>query len=139
MKSLALLIIFVISTLTFWQSGENCSSAGGSDDLGPERLVVIKGKAMFLNFPEVGKLPATSETLIFQKVGCEYCLVATKVDSEGNYKIIVGDGRYKLIVRNPSSPEIDWLAPNQERFVDTTKNSLTDGIYNFDINIKVPD
>ena len=69
-------------------------------------------------------MPATSETLIFQKVGCESCFVGANVDDAGNYKILVSDGKYKIIVRNPSSPEVDWLAPNQARFIDTGIETL---------------
>jgi hypothetical protein len=83
-------------------------------------------------------MPATTETLIFQKVGCDACLVGATVDQEGNYEVLVSDGKYKIIVRNPSSPEVDWLAPNQERFVDTGSPNSPNSVFTFDIKIRLP-
>src|SRR5207247_129172 len=137
MKPILLIIILLSCPSFFWHREKNCSSVGGSSDSGPKRLVIIKGKATIVNFPG-GALPATSETLIFQKVGCETCFVGADVDTEGRYKIVVGDGRYKIIVRNPSSPEVDWLAPDQERFIDTVSEHSPNQVFNFDIKIKMP-
>src|SRR6185503_723613 len=116
---LTLLIIILLTCPSFFGHREkSCLTADGSSDSRPTRMVIIQGQATILNLPG-GELPATTETLIFQKVGCESCYVGARVDSDGKYKILVGDGKYKIIVRNPSSPEVDWLAPGQERFVDT--------------------
>lgn len=56
--------------------------------------------------------------LVFQRDGCDKCLVATHADINGDYKILVGRGRYKLIVYNPSGPPYDLIAPGQPRYVD---------------------
>src|SRR5687768_11833801 len=119
MKSVFFVVIALSLTLLFWNSRDTCSFAQSSSDSGPRRLVIIKGKAMILNHPDLGVTPANSEVLIFQKVGCTSCYVRANVDFDGNYKISVGDGKYKIIVNNPSSPEFDMLAPEQERFIDT--------------------
>ena len=71
-------------------------------------------------------------------MGCETCYVAAKVDDDGQYKIFVGDGKYKIIVRNPSSPEVDWLAPDQERYIDTGSENSPNSVFRFDIKIKMP-
>jgi hypothetical protein len=82
------------------------------------------------------ELPATTSTLIFQKVGCDSCYVAAVPDATGNYKVLVGDGKYKITVRNASSPEAELLAVGQERFVDTgSENSPTSEI-RFDVKIR---
>jgi hypothetical protein len=136
---IALLIITLLFCVIFaGQKQESCASANSSGDSLPKRLVIIKGKATFINFPGVSNMPATSETLIFQKVGCESCFIGTNVDKEGNYKILVSDGKYKIIVRNPSSPEVEWLAPDQKRFVETGSENSPDSTIDFDIRIKLP-
>jgi hypothetical protein len=136
MKSILLIIVLLIGLSFVSHSEKNCLS-NGSGDSGPTRMVIIQGKATILNLPG-GELPATSETLIFQKVGCETCYVGARVNSDGNYKVLVGDGKYKIIVRNPSSPEKDWLAPDQERFIDTGSENSPNQVFNFDIRIRVP-
>src|SRR5215831_6282200 len=127
------MLLIIMCLLCSFPGNHTCST----DNSSPQRLVIIQGKAT-ANFPD-GELPATSETLIFQKVGCESCYVGTQPDNEGKYKIIVGDGKYKIIVRNPSSSEVDWLAPDQQRFVDTGRENSPDRVVNFDIKIKLPE
>lgn len=133
-----LLLAILMTGYPLLQSQDVCFSRNDYEST-PGGLVSIKGKAMFTNFPDVGRLAATSETLIFQKVGCESCFIGARVDAEGNYQILVGEGKYKLIVRNPSSPEVDWLAPDQDRFVDTkTDDPRFSGVINFDVKIQLP-
>jgi hypothetical protein len=98
---------------------------------------MIKGKATII-LSSREELPATTETLIFKKVGCESCFVGADVDSQGNYKILVSDGKYQIIVRNPSSPEVDWLSPQQERFIDTGSENSPNSTFTFNIKIQVP-
>ena len=116
MKILSITLLLISSILLTAKSKE-CSRIGTST---PSRLVSISGKAMIINLPGAeGAVPATSETIIFQREGCESCFCGARVDQDGFYRVLVGDGKYKVIVRNPSSPEKDWLAPDQERFIDT--------------------
>ncbi|MBA2736330.1 MAG: hypothetical protein H0U50_06005 [Pyrinomonadaceae bacterium] len=133
----------LLGCLFFINNRDSCSLAQSSDnDLGPKRLIIIQGKAMILNHPDLGKTPTTSETIIFQKVDCKSCFIGTNTDIDGNYKITVGDGKYRVIVRNPSSPEFDMLAPNQERFIDTETleaKKYSKQVFDFDINIKLPE
>jgi len=131
------MIILLVCLSFLGDPGKSCSTATVTDGHGPQRVVIITGKATIINFPN-GPLPATSETLIFQKAGCETCYVAAKVDDDGQYKILVGDGKYKIIVRNPSSPEVDWLAPDQERYIDTGSENSPNSLFRFDIKIKMP-
>ena len=141
MKTLALILSFLTAGLIL-MSYEGGTKAQSCDvDFGPSRLVIIKGKATIINFPGVGQMPATSETIIFQKVGCSSCYIGTHTDSDGNYKISVGHGKYKIIVRNPSSPEFDMLVPEQERFIDTETleaKKYSQQVFDFDIKIRLP-
>lgn len=137
MKVVLLLIVLLSCSSLFVHSEENCLPGNADGESPPKRLVVIQGKATITNFPG-GEIPATSETLIFKKAGCESCFVGATVDKDGKYKILVADGKYEIIVRNPSSPEIDWLAPDQKRFVDTDSESDPNSVVKFDIRIKMP-
>ena len=141
MKSLLLLmsllaaVIFSIST----ERVTECLSASSvEDDRGiHNRLVVIKGKVTELNNRDLGVTPAhASTTLIFQRVGCRTCLVATRPDIAGNYEVRVGRGRYRLIVTSPSPPEHNLLAPEQQRYVDTT--NAASQMITFDVKLKLP-
>ena len=141
MKAIFLVTIVILLAFLFMDNRDSCSFAQNALDWGPKRLVLIKGKATIINHPDLGVTPATSETLVFQKVGCDSCYIAANVDIEGNYKISVGDGKYKIIVRNPSSPEFDMLAPGQERFIDTeteVAKMYSKQVFDFDIKIKLP-
>jgi hypothetical protein len=99
------------------------------------RMVTIKGHVEILNNPELGRTPASGAYLVFQRDGCNDCLIGTYADANGDYKIRVGRGRYKLIVYNPSPPTYDMIAPGQPRYVEAAPK-LQDT--EFDIKLVVP-
>ncbi len=99
------------------------------------RIVVIKGRVEIMAPDRSGPLRGSGIYLVFQREGCNDCLVATHADAEGDYKILVGRGRYKLIVYNPSPPTYDLIAPGQARYVDADPK-LQDT--KFDIKLVVP-
>jgi|SRR6266567_7427151 len=99
------------------------------------RMVTIKGHVEILNNPELGRTAGSGAYLVFQRDGCSDCLIGTFADANGDYKIRVGRGRYKLIVYNPSPPTYDMIAPGQPRFVDAAPR-LQDT--EFDIKLVVP-
>lgn len=141
MKTIISVIVFLFTVILFADYGYNNIFAQNCANDSPMRLVIIQGKATIVNFPDVGQMPATSETIIFQKVGCPSCYIGTNTDADGNYKIKVGDGKYKVIVRNPSSPEFDMLTPEQERFIDTGTDDAkkySKQVFDFDIKIRLP-
>jgi|GEM_PF-3919604 len=81
------------------------------------QMVTIKGKVEILNHPELGRTPGNGIYVLLQRDDCKRCLIATAADAEGNYKIRVGRGRYRIFVDNPSPPTYDMLAPGQPRYV----------------------
>jgi hypothetical protein len=99
------------------------------------RMVTIKGHVEILNNPELGRTAGSGEYLVFQRVGCSNCLVGTYADANGDYKIRIGRGRYKLIVYNPSPPTYDMIAPGQSRYIEASPK-LQDTT--FDIRLVVP-
>lgn len=136
-----LLLLFVISTLSVFDvpnGNLQCSRAQMQGQMGPSRIVEIRGKAFIINLPKADgeKVAATSETIIFQRVGCGSCFVASRVDASGNYSVLVGDGEYNLLVNSPSDPSVDYLAHGQRRVINT--NDSTSQLINLDISISVP-
>jgi hypothetical protein len=99
------------------------------------RMVNIIGHVEILNNPDLGRTAGSGEYLVFQREGCRNCLIGTYADANGNYKIRVGRGRYRLIVYNPSPPTYDMIAPDQPRYVNAT-SILRDNV--FDIKLVVP-
>ena len=61
--------------------------------------------------------------LVFQREGCKDCLIGTHADIDGNYKIFIGIGKYKLIVQEKNCgvvsvgdcPGHNLLAAEQEQ------------------------
>ena len=99
------------------------------------RIVAIKGHVEVIA-PESSRPMLGSGTyLVFQRDGCADCLIGTHADANGDYKILVGRGRYKLIVYNPSTPTYDLIAPEQPRYIDAVPR-LQDT--QFDIKLIVP-
>lgn len=138
-KYVCLIVLIVFLVVFLGSNWSSCSWVHAWTGNWRSGLVVIKGKATIINFPNRGEVPATTETLIFQKVGCEDCFVGARVDIDGNYKLLVGGGKYKIIVRNPTVPEVDLLAPDQPRIIDTGSENSPTTVFDFDIKIKLPD
>ena len=110
------------------------SPASSQDDSDVyNKIGTIKGHVQWLNNRDLGKTPANGMYIVFQRVGCRKCLVGTHADIDGNYKVFLGLGRYKLIIFKPSPPVYDLLAPDQPRFVNVS-DTLRDTV--FDINLK---
>lgn len=105
------------------------------EDYTYNRMVTITGHVEVLNNPALGRTPASGMYLVFQRDGCKDCLIGTYADVDGNYRIRVGRGRYKLIVYNPSPPTYDLIAPEQPRYVEAVP-----GLHDtkFDIKLVVP-
>jgi hypothetical protein len=105
--------------------------ATSADESIYNQMVTISGKVTVLNHPE---LLASGAYIVFQRADCGRCLVATFADAEGNYKTIVGRGKYKIIMYNPSQTKFDMLAPDQPRYV-----TVTDAIREHTFDIKMFD
>jgi hypothetical protein len=91
------------------------------DDYVFNEVILIRGHVTILNHPELGATAGSGVYLVFQREDCKKCLVATSTDLEGNYQILVGRGRYKVISRDArggGAPSYDMLAPEQPRYID---------------------
>lgn len=99
------------------------------------RMATIKGHIEFLNRSASERVVASGQFVVFQRDGCADCLIGAYADENGDYKVRVGRGRYKLIAYNPSPPTYDLIAPDQPRYVDAVPR-LQDT--QFDIKLTVP-
>jgi len=102
-------------------------------------VVTLEGKVEILNHPDLGRTPASLTTIIFQRVDCGKCLIAARTDDNGNYKITIGRGRYRVVKRSDNqgrSQTIDMLASDQPRYIDAT--SLQYKGNRFDVRIVLP-
>ena len=140
--TLSLLFVLVASVglLVHAQKKTLCSTK--DNEVYDGRIQLVKGKVMYLNHPHMGKTPATGQYLVFQREDCKECLVATHVDIEGNYKIFVGVGRYKLIAQETRCDYggncgecHNLLAPGQAQYVDVERGPI---VPNFNINLVLP-
>jgi hypothetical protein len=61
--------------------------------------------------------------LVFQRIGCKKCLIVVIADENGQYELRLGEGRYRLIVREEVSQGrlVDVIAPNQDRVLDVPR------------------
>lgn len=103
----------------------------------PTRLVIIRGNVTELDHPTLGTTSAVG-TLVFQKVGCDACYVGAKINAQGRYEILVGDGKYRVMYMDPIE-DLDYLAPDQPRFIDTEtieSKKFSKSVFDFDIKLK---
>jgi hypothetical protein len=108
------------------------SNPNKSNDSVYNQIAIVKGTVSILNHPQLGKTAANGFYLVFQRNDCEKCLIATTTDLDGKYQVFVGRGKYKVIVRNPSPPEYDMLAPDQARLINAS-SILEDNIFNINV------
>lgn len=103
------------------------------------RIQQVKGKVVYLE-RDNKKIPGSGTYLVFQRDGCKNCLVGTHTDGDGNYKLFLGIGKYKLIVQFKNcgyAPSEDcaghnYLSTNQPQYL-TVERSL----YGLEFNIEL--
>ena len=134
------MLVASVGLLVHAQKKTSCSTK--DDEVYDGRVQPIRGKVIYLNHPDMGKTPATGQYLVFQREDCKDCLVATHVDIEGNYKIFVGVGRYKVIVQETRCDYggncgecHNLLAPGQAQYVDVKRGPI---VPDFNINLVLP-
>jgi len=108
-------ILLAVATLTLVAAAQSQKIV--KDDA-YNRMATIKGHIEFVNRSETERLVASGQYVVFQRDGCADCLIGVHADENGDYKMRVGRGRYKLIAYNPSPPTYDLIAPGQARYVD---------------------
>lgn len=92
---LALLFLFTVGS-AFGQKSRPYSAS--DSEVYDGRVQQVTGKVVFLERDDE-RIPATGQQLTFRRDGCKDCIWITRTDSEGNYRVFLGVGRYKLIVQ----------------------------------------
>lgn len=104
------------------------------------RIQQVKGKVVYLE-KNGERTSASGQYLVFQRDGCKDCIVATHTDFEGNYKLFLGVGKYKLIVQFKNcgyAPVEDcaghnYLAANQPQYLIVERGPLYSGEFNIEL------
>jgi hypothetical protein len=113
------------------------SSHSHEDDQLYNQFVTIRG-AVKVTEPQTKKTSIPVGTaLIFQRLDCKRALVVAVTDENGEYKLRVGKGKYRVIVRNCGivNQPYDCIAPDQPRVVDAS-NTIRDNV--FDVRLVRP-
>ena len=135
-----LALVFVCTVVSaYGQKSKPYSEA--DDEVYDGRIQQVKGKVIYLNHSTLGKTPASGEYLVFQREGCKDCLVATHTDGEGNYKLFLGAGKYKLIVQFKNcgyAPTEDcaghnYLSADQPQYLIVERGPLYSGEFNIEL------
>lgn len=132
---LAIMVAVLLSTaLLFAQTG---NKLGHGDDQLYNQFVTIRGKVKVTE-PQTKKVSVpVGAALIFQRLDCKRALVLAVTDENGEYKLRVGKGKYRIIVRKCglANESYDCLAPDQERIVNAS-DTINDNV--FDVRLVRP-
>jgi hypothetical protein len=95
---------------------------GHADDYLYNQTVTISGTVTASVAGKSDDAISVSQGLLFQRVGCRLCLIATRTDTQGRYTIHVGRGKYRVIVRDGTNEGhlVDVVAPDQPRVINAT-------------------
>ena len=96
-------------------------------------LGILKGHVEIVSHPELDDKALKGWDIIFQRMDCKRCVTGVWTDQNGDYKIILSTGTYRVIFDDPI-PRKSYLAEDQPRYV-TIPASLDK--YNVTFNIEV--
>jgi hypothetical protein len=97
------------------------------------KFVTIEGQVTTDEIESGKVLIDTGKDIIFQRVDCKRCLFMAQSDKNGRYQILVGEGKYKIIVNNCGKSRTEsCLSPNQPEIIDAI-NRVSHNI--FDIKL----
>ena len=106
-----------------------------------DQIIQIKGSLRTYNEKKEA-IAVISGYIVFQRLDCKKCLVATRSKSNGEYEILVSRGKYKVFVFEFGENQrlYDVVSPNQNRIVnaqDKIRGNLFDIeiIYKSEINL----
>lgn len=100
----------------------------------------IRGRVTIDNHPDLNRTPCRNCAFLLQLTKCKDSLVYVQTDAEGLYKVRIGLGRWKVIMRDiPEEFGIeesrDMLSPDQPHYVDV-KSAVQE--QDFDIIVHLP-
>jgi hypothetical protein len=135
-------ILLAITLVSLAVYAQNSSCSHPDSDVYDGRIIQVRGKVTISNHPELGKTVASGMSVIFQREDCKKCLIATRANSDGDYEVFIGEGRYKVIAWENRCDYggtgcvcYDLLAPDQPRYVEAKRSPYPT---EFNINIRLP-
>src|SRR5262245_16057865 len=82
-----------------------------------EKVGYLTGKVFFIEADSTHVI-AAGAFLLFQRVGCDDCLVGARTDTLGEYSLLLGSGKYRVFCDNINLTNTENLiAPSQPREV----------------------
>lgn len=93
-----LVLVFLFMVGSAYGQKSKPYSEDDAAKIGGGRMQVVTGKVVFLD-DDNKKAPASWHYLVFKREGCEDCLIGIETDRDGNYKLGLGIGKYKLITQ----------------------------------------
>lgn len=103
------------------------------------KLGTVSGHVTIENHPELGSAPCRNCEFLLQNSGCSRAVIYVRTDGEGNYRVRVSHGKWRVIMREQregATSSTDMLAPSQPRYV---KVSSPTGEERFDVKVSLPD
>ena len=84
----------------------------GYNDVG-----TVTGHVVIRNHPTLGKTPCGNCEFLMQRLDCRRCLIYVKTNSEGDYTVRIGMGRWRIIryEKREGLTEADMLPKDQVR------------------------
>lgn len=128
MKLLALAATTLLSAAFLFDPAGNYS--GHADDQLYDQFVTIRGSVKVTE-PKTKKVSIPVGTaLIFQRLDCKRALALAVTDENGEYRLRVGKGKYRVVVRKCGleNDSYDCLAPDQERVVNAN-DTINDNVF----------
>lgn len=94
------------------------------DDDVRDSIVQIEGRVSVRD-PKTGMDVTSSsrQNLFFRRLDCGKCIYVAITNAEGDYHVLLSEGKYKLLVNNRMNDLVgDQIAPDQTTVVQVTKN-----------------
>jgi hypothetical protein len=132
LRSAILLASIVVATVAI--TTLVIGALGHEDDKLYNQFVTIRGSVKSID-PQTQKISIpVGQSLIFQREDCKRCLIVAVTDENGDYKLRVGRGKYRLVVRGGTkvNETVDLIAPDQLRYVNAT-DIVRDNIFNISL------
>jgi TonB family protein len=112
-----LMRLFTMLVVLVFLAGLAVAQSSQADDLLYNQVGVLKGKVTIYNDPDLGQIPAGGSYFVFQRLGCHKCLVGVRAGVSGEYELFLGEGKYRVVMRdgNREGEGTDMIREGQVR------------------------
>ena len=128
---ITMLLLLTVSTVSFIKADEKEYKEAIKLYNG---IGTLKGKVTEINNPELGITPASGQYLLFQRIGCNKCVIGVRADINGRYALFLASGRYRLIPIYEPQGDTDIIRKGQVREV-TVVQGAEDTEFNIELEL----